>query len=208
MTTISDRIAQFEHMAAEDPSNDMAHFSLGSAYLQAGRPDDAARCFQRCIELNAEMSKAYQLAGQALIDAGREEEAADVLRAGYAVASRKGDMMPRRTIEGLLQGLGIEPPPAADEDAPAGAAERGAFVCHLTGRPGTRLPAPPMRGRLGQWVYDNISAETWQAWIAQGTKVINELRLDFSRDEDQQTYDRYMCEYLGIDEALFRKLMG
>ena len=31
------RIAQFEKMATDDPSNDMAHFSLGGAYQQAGR---------------------------------------------------------------------------------------------------------------------------------------------------------------------------
>ena len=46
----------------------------------------------------------------------------------------------------------------------------------------------------------------WQTWIAQGTKVINELRLDFSREEDQKVFDQYMCEFLGIDEALYGEL--
>jgi hypothetical protein len=32
------RIAQFEKMAAADPDNDMAHFSLGNAYLRAAAP--------------------------------------------------------------------------------------------------------------------------------------------------------------------------
>ncbi|MCH6552183.1 MAG: hypothetical protein IH804_09245, partial [Planctomycetes bacterium] len=40
----------------------------------------------------------------------------------------------------------------------------------------------------------------------QGTKVINELRLDFSRPEDQNTYEQQMCEYLGIDQGLQEKL--
>ena len=63
-----------------------------------------------------------------------------------------------------------------------------------------------MRGALGKWIYENISAETWQTWIGQGTKVINEMRLDFSREEDQLVFDQQMCEFLGIDEALYQKL--
>ena len=67
---------------------------------------------------------------------------------------------------------------------------------------------PPMRGEMGQWIYENISAETWREWIAMGTKVINELRLDFSRDQDQAVYEQHMCEYLGIDPALHEELVG
>ena len=51
-----------------------------------------------------------------------------------------------------------------------------------------------------EWIRDNISAETWHEWIGQGTKVINELRLDFSREEDQAVYDQHMYEFLGIDD--------
>ena len=54
----------------------------------------------------------------------------------------------------------------------------------------------------------NITTETWNDWIGQGTKVINELRLDFSREEDQDTFEQQMCEFLGIDEALHKKLTG
>ena len=56
-----DRIAQFEKMASADPSNEMAHFSLGNAYLQVGRHAEAAQSLERCIAINPEMSKAYQL---------------------------------------------------------------------------------------------------------------------------------------------------
>jgi hypothetical protein len=38
MTMTADRIAQFEKMAREDATNDMAHFSLGNAYLQGEPP--------------------------------------------------------------------------------------------------------------------------------------------------------------------------
>lgn len=209
MTSTTDRIAQFENMAKEDPSNDMAHFSLGNAYLQAGRPQDAAISLHACIEINPEMSKAYQLAGQALIETGEPDAAARLLERGYEIASSKGEMMPRDAIAKLLESIGHEPPKVAAAEVAPPVDDDGkpcTFVCKATGRHTKQLTEPPMRGKLGQWIYDNIGEETWKQWIAQGTKVINELRLDFSRVEDQKVYDKYMCEFLGMDEALYEKL--
>jgi Fe-S cluster biosynthesis and repair protein YggX len=68
------------------------------------------------------------------------------------------------------------------------------------------LVRPPFRGPIGAWIFENISAQTWEEWIRQGTKVINELRLDLSRDQDAATYDQHMREYLGIDDALVAEL--
>jgi Fe-S cluster biosynthesis and repair protein YggX len=201
---IAQRIAQFENMAQADPSNEMAHFSLAKAYLDAGRAADAAASYLRCIELVPDMSKAYQLAGDALIKAGEKDRAAELLVKGFDIASKKGDRMPALAMADLLKSLGRQPPQLA-ADAAAHPAS-GSFVCSKTGRPGTRLPAPPFKGSVGLWIHDHISAETWRAWIGQGTKVINELRLDLSRDQDAETYDRYMREYLGIDDDLLARL--
>jgi Fe-S cluster biosynthesis and repair protein YggX len=82
----------------------------------------------------------------------------------------------------------------------------GAFMCTRTGRPGTQLPRAPFKGPVGEWIQQHISAETWRDWIGQGTKVINELRLDFSREEDQDAYDRHMREFLGIDDEVLATL--
>ena len=90
----------------------------------------------------------------------------------------------------LLIFLGL--PPGVD------VAASGTFICRRTGRPGNKLPGPPFRGPIGQWIHENISAETWRDWIGQGTKVINELRLDFSNDKHQEVYDQYMLEWLQI----------
>lgn len=200
MTTTNDRIAQFENMAQADPENDMAHFSLGSHYLQAERYADAAASLLRCIELNPDMSKAYQLAGEALIAAGQREEAIDLLKRGYEVAGSRGDLMPRNAMGEALESLG-ETAPTLSADAEA-AAERlrasGAFVCQQTGRPGTKFESPPFKGPVGEWVGANITVETWNEWLGQGTKVINELRLDFSRREDQSVWDQHMDDFLGI----------
>lgn len=210
MTTpdLNARIQQFEKMASADPDNDMAHFSLGNAYLQAGRAAEAAKSLERCVEINPDMSKAYQLGGKAMIEAGWADKAVAFLEKGFSVAGAKGDRMPQTAIADLLRSIGREPPRLSREADEA--AERlrasGAFVCRRTGRPGTKLEKPPFRGAVGQWIFDNISAETWKDWIGQGTKVINELRLDFSRDRDQEVYDQHMREFLGIDGDVLREI--
>jgi Fe-S cluster biosynthesis and repair protein YggX len=205
----ADRIAQFEKMAAADPSNEMAHFSLGNAYLQTGRFAEAAQSLERCIAINADMSKAYQLAGEAMIKAGWEDKAVVMLEKGFAVAAGKGDRLPQQAMGKLLESIGRKAPLMAEE---AETAERlreaGAFVCRRTGRPGTKMASPPLRGPVGSWIAENISQETWRQWIGQGTKVINELRLDFTRDRDQEMYEQHMREYLGIDEEVMRESAG
>ncbi len=208
MPTIDDRILQFENMAAADPDNEMAHFSLGNALLQAGRAAEAAQSFEKCIDINPEMSKAYQLCGQAMIDAGWADRAVAIMLKGYEIARSKGDRMPADAMADLLRSVGREPPELSKETEAAAAqsAASGAFTCQRTGRAGTQLSEPPMRGPIGEWIQQNIAAETWQQWIGQGTKVINELRLDFSREEDQQMFDQHMYEFLGIDEDLYAKL--
>lgn len=212
---INQRIAQFENMVQADPDNDMAHYSLANAYAQGERWADAARSYLACIDKNAAMSKAYQLAGDALMKAGDNARAAEVLTKGYTAAASRGDRMPQKAMGELLVKLGAPMP----EVAAAGGAKEGAagssgggggsgMIDPVTGRAGTKLARPPFKGPVGQWIFENITRETFDAWIAQGTKVINELRLDLSRDEDAAQYDQHMREFLGIDEELYGKLQS
>ncbi|MBL8764409.1 MAG: Fe(2+)-trafficking protein [Phycisphaerae bacterium] len=200
----NDRIRQFEKMAHDDPDNDMAHYSLGDLYARAGRYSDAAAAFGRCVALSPHMSKAYQLAGDALIRAGQKDAAADLLERGYRTAHERGDLMPKKAIGAMLESLGRTPPALGATGAtPAAApvaAPPGSFVDRRTNRPGTKLERRPFKGPVGEWIWANISAETWDAWIRQGTKVINEMRLDLSRDDHQEVYDQHMREYLGLDD--------
>ena len=203
---LEQRIAQFEKMAGDDPDNDMAHFSLAGAYNQAGRFAEAAASYRRCFELNDAMSKAYQLCGAALMATGKEEEAAEVLTKGYVAAAERGDLLPKNAMGELLEQLGKPVPEVkAKKSAPL---PEGTFMCGRTGKPGTKMDRPPFRGPVGEWIAANISRETFQDWLEQGTKVINELRLDMSRDEDGVTYDQHMHEFLGLDEQMLEELRG
>jgi len=198
---LNKRIEQWEKMAHEDADNAMGWFSLGNAYKEAERDEEAARALRKAIELDPASSRAYQILGQVLIRQNAAPQATEVLTKGYTVAAEHGDVMPQRAMESLLEKIGAPVPEVATKaptPVPVGGDE---IMDRRTGKPGTKIPAPPFRGAIGQFIADHYSAETWNEWIAQGTKVINELRLDFSRLDHQKMYDQYMMEWLGFTEA-------
>lgn len=198
-TNTEERIAQWEQMAREAP-DDMAYFSLGNAYKDAERLDDAQGAFAKAIELNPGMSRAYQLRGQVLIQMGRDGEAGPILTEGYKVAAERGDVMPQKAIGSLLEKVGLPLPQVEDAAAKKQAVEASGdtVLDRRTGQPQNRLPDPPMRGPVGKFIYDHFGQDTWREWIGQGTKVINELRLDFSNDQHQDVYEQYMLEWLQV----------
>ncbi|MFG0293596.1 MAG: Fe(2+)-trafficking protein [Phycisphaerales bacterium JB050] len=201
---LQDRIAQFEQLVKEDPTSDITYFSLGNAYAEAGRHQDAATSYERCIALNMNMSRAYQLAAEQYIALGENEKALRQLNDGFEIARRNGDMKVKEAMEQLFAQLGAEAP--KEETIDPAALPDGSFICARSKRPGHKMHRPPFKGPVGHWIGENISKETWDEWIKQGTKVINELRLDLSKDEDSDTYDRYMREYLGITDELLAEL--
>lgn len=202
MSEHAERIERFRFMAESDPTNDMAWFSLGTNLHATEAWSEAAEALRKCVDLNPGMSRGWELLGASLIEAGDPAAAAEVLEKGHAEASSRGDLMPVRAMEDLLASIGREPPKSSPDANAAAEALRasGTFVCKRTGKPGTKMDSPPFKGPVGAWLGEHVAQETWEDWIQQGTKVINELRLDFSRDEDQETYDRYMYEFLGLDD--------
>jgi Fe-S cluster biosynthesis and repair protein YggX len=49
--------------------------------------------------------------------------------------------------------------------------------CVLLGREAEGLDWVPYPGELGKRLYDNVSKEAWQRWLAHQTMLINEYRL-------------------------------
>ncbi|QDU32438.1 oxidative damage protection protein [Poriferisphaera corsica] len=202
MATIQERIEQWEQMAEAAP-DDMAFFSLGNAYREAERYEDAAGAYTRAIELNNGMSRAYQFLGQCLIKLDRNDSAADFLAQGYKIAAQRGDVMPQKAIGSLLtEKLGKDLPDIVDIEKQREeiAASGDTVLDRRSGTAQPKLPDPPMRGPMGEFIFQNFGQDTWREWIQQGTKVINELRLDFSDTNQQDVYEKYMLEWLGVSE--------
>jgi len=193
------RLAKLRALAEADPNDELAHFSYGSALLEAGRYSEAGPCFQRVLALNSQNSKAYQLLGEAQKGAGHAELAIQTLTNGYRVAHRRGDMMPMKAMGELLQSLGAAVPGVAEKSAVAAGEAVAGFSCRRCGGSGPKLAERPFKGPLGEQILATVCGNCWKEWVAMGTKVINELRLPMFDPQAQEAYDRYMKEFLMLD---------
>ena len=107
---VQERIDNFKNMAEADPENQLGHFSLGKAYLDAERYEEACTSFRRVLELQSGFSKAYQHLGEALKGLGNTSEAVAILTEGFQIAAERGAIMPQATTAGTLQQLGAALP--------------------------------------------------------------------------------------------------
>ena len=197
---MDERIEQFKKMVEADSLNEMGHFSLGKAYVEADRFADAITPLKRTLELNATFSKAYHLLGQAQAKAGATNDALETLTTGFKIADERGDRMPRDAMGTLITELGGTPPPSAQQAATATAnvPEGADFNCSRCGKPSAKMPERPFKGEFGELVWSNACQTCWREWIMMGTKVINELGLQLADPRAQKIYDDNMREFLQL----------
>lgn len=199
MTEANSRLEQFKKMAADDPNNELGHFSLGRAYLEAKLPDDAVASLRRALEINPNISKAYQLLAEAQLEMGKRDDAIATLTKGTTVAHTRGDMLPKNAMLGKLKELGApEPDFVGGAAAPKAEVGAGEVLCKRCGRVGQRLAKPPFRSEFGQEIYDKICSMCWKEALGMGTKVINELRLPLSDPQAQKVWDQHIREFLNL----------
>ncbi|MCP4594085.1 MAG: tetratricopeptide repeat protein [bacterium] len=195
-----ERIQQFKNMADADPENELCHFSLAKAYLDAERSADAADSFERVLQLNPGYSRAYHLKAEAQLKTEQRAEAIATLRKGVAVAAARGDLMPRNAMGELLRSLGeFVPELEVAREAPRSETGDGSFLCGRCHRSGGKLPERPFKGEIGERIGATICADCWREWIGMGTKVINELGLQLSDPRAQEVYDQHMKEFLMLE---------
>ena len=196
MADTESRLEQFRKMAEADPNNELGHFSLGKAYLDAGKDAEAVASLSRVLQLNPNLSKVYQLLASAQRRLGQSAVALETLQKGVTIAQERGDLMPRNEMAKMIRDLGGTPPEFAS--ATTVAIGEGQVLCNRCGRVGPKLPKAPFRNALGQDVFAKICADCWREWIGMGTKVINELRLPLSDPQAQKIYDQHLREFLNL----------
>ena len=195
-----ERIEQFRKMAEADPANELGHFSLGRALLDDGQFGEATSSLRRVIELNPNISKAYQLLGDALLKQNDSGAAVAVYTTGVKIAASRGDVMPKNEMTAKLKELGAAVPEVASTTA-ATAAGEGEVLCKRCGKIQPKLPKPPFSNAFGQEIFENIGAPCWREAIGHGTKVINELRLPLADPQAQKLWDQHIREFLNLDPA-------
>src|SRR5436305_1367881 len=193
-----ERIEQFRKMAEADPSNEIGHFSLGRELFSAGEYDAAVQSLRRVIELNPNISKAYQLIGQALLKQNQREEAIKVLIDGVRMADARGEVLPRKEMIQLLTEAGAPVPELATKPGVKQEAGEGDVLCKRCGRVAKKLPRPPFKNAFGQQIFENTCADCWREAIGLGTKVINELRLPMADPQAQKIWDQHIREFLNL----------
>ena len=194
------RLEQFKKMAEADPTNELGHFSLGRAYLDAGMETQAVTSFARVLELNPNISKVYQLMAGALLKLDRRDEAVDLLTRGVTVAQTRGEILPMNEMVQKLKDLGA-PVPEQVASAPLPAPGEGEVLCRRCGRIAQKLAAPPFRNDFGRQIHENICPSCWREAIGVGTKVINELRLPLSDPQAGKIWDQHIREFLNLPPA-------
>jgi Fe-S cluster biosynthesis and repair protein YggX len=66
------------------------------------------------------------------------------------------------------------------------------------------LDAPPLPGKRGEDIYENVSRQAWQAWQAHQTRLINEKHLNMMDSEARKYLGEQMQRFLDnrdVDEA-------
>jgi Fe-S cluster biosynthesis and repair protein YggX len=57
------------------------------------------------------------------------------------------------------------------------------------------LERPPIRGELGQRVFDNVSKQAWRQWLEHSKMLINEYRLDLVSETGQRVWMTELEKY-------------
>jgi Fe-S cluster biosynthesis and repair protein YggX len=193
-----ERIEQFRKMAEADPTNEIGHFSLGRELFNAGEYDAAVQSLRRVIELNPNISKAYQLSGEALLKLGKRDDAVKLLSDGVKTADTRGEVLPRNEMSALLREIGAPVPELASKAGTKQDAGEGEVLCKRCGRVGKKLAKPPFKNEFGKLIFENTCTDCWREAIGLGTKVINELRLPMSDPQAQRIWDQHIREFLNL----------
>lgn len=57
------------------------------------------------------------------------------------------------------------------------------------------LEKPPLKGDLGQKVFEQVSADAWRMWLEHSKMLINEFRLDLTSEQGQKIWFTEMEKY-------------
>ena len=72
------------------------------------------------------------------------------------------------------------------------------ITCSRCGKQAEPLASPPLVGRRGQIVQENVCPECWQAWLDQSTLLINHYGIEVADPSQRQQLYAVMAEFLNL----------
>ena len=101
----SAKVAKWLPLVEKHPDNELARYSLGSAYFDERRFAEAEPHFQRALELKGDWVMAYILRARCLIALGRVDEARPLLAKGREHSIQQRHEGPVEEIDAILAEL-------------------------------------------------------------------------------------------------------
>ena len=100
-----DRVAMLKEILAENPNDAFARYGLAMEYANTGDTATALAEYAKIVELSPEYVPAYQMAGQLLMNLGRDNDARQWFDRGIAAARRAGNRHAESEMQGMLDTL-------------------------------------------------------------------------------------------------------
>ncbi|MBL8897063.1 MAG: tetratricopeptide repeat protein [Planctomycetes bacterium] len=100
------RFEALHTLISENPGDAELRYLLGLEHVNRGDLELALRCFDACLERNADYAYAYFHAAKALQDLGRMEDARRKVLSGVEAARRGRDARAAAELEDLAEELG------------------------------------------------------------------------------------------------------
>jgi len=112
------KIRQFEALVSHNPDDSLSRFTLGRAYLEAGRAAEAAAMLEQVLAQKPDYTAVYVVLGEAWEKAGKLARALKTWTRGVELAQAKGDLHPRNQMQQHLARL--QAPPSGGPPPPIG----------------------------------------------------------------------------------------
>jgi len=90
-------------------------------------------------------------------------------------------------------------PASADVPSAVPAAPSRTVRCVKLGKTLEGLPKPPLKGDLGQRVFEQVSRDAWRMWLEHSKMLINEYRLDLMSESGQRVWMAELEKYFWGD---------
>jgi folate-binding protein YgfZ len=100
---LEEKITLFQHALQFAPTDSLAHYGLGTTYLELHQLEAAAAAFEQAVTLNPKHSQGYLQWAETLFALQQYKAVADVLTKGIPVASTRGDLQPLAQMKTLQE---------------------------------------------------------------------------------------------------------